>query len=123
MWEYHNSWGQDVESVRRRWGANPAFVNRVDLDRLGLDDGDVVEVTSRRGSIVAVARVADDVPAGVVSMAHCWGGVEPDDAPRDVGASSNALVDAASDLSQFVGMARQSAIPIRLRPFRSARPD
>jgi len=53
-----------------------------------------------------------------VSMAHCWGsstgGLDEDTA--EVGSCTNVLVDAGSDLDQIVGMARQSAIPVRVAP-------
>jgi anaerobic selenocysteine-containing dehydrogenase len=118
MWEYYNSWGQDVASVRKRWGANPAFLNPQDMVDLGITEGATVTVASPRGELVAVARSDSDLPRGVVSMAHCWGsstgGLDEDTAA--VGSCTNVLVDAGSDLDQIVGMARQSAIPVRVTP-------
>jgi len=42
-------------------------INPEDASRLGIADGDMVEVTSRRGSVKAEAHVSDVCPAGVVS--------------------------------------------------------
>jgi anaerobic selenocysteine-containing dehydrogenase len=121
MWEYENSWGQDVPSVRGKWGANPAFVNPVDLAELGLADGGTVCISSRRATVTATARAADDLPRGVVSMAHCWGGVDDDDDDlARLGTSTSRLVDAHDRPSQLVGMARQSAIPIRITSLEGA---
>ncbi len=118
MWEYYNSWGQDVASVRRRWGANPAFMHPTDMAELGVGDGDRVTISSSRAQVTAIARRADDLARGVVAMAHCWGPVTPSDGDDvgEVGTSTSRLVDLSRDRSQVVGMARQSAIPIRVEP-------
>ena len=115
MWEYINSWGQDVPSVRRRYGANPAFLNPQDMTELGITEDELVTIASPHGEIVGFVRAAEDIPPGVVSMAHCWGSTdEGDEDVRQVGSSTNRLVDSRTDLSQLVGMARQSAIPVRV---------
>jgi formate dehydrogenase major subunit len=50
-----------------------AEVNSADAARLGIADGDVVAVTSRRGSITLATRVGDRVDAGVVFIPfHFW---------------------------------------------------
>ena len=52
---------------------------------------------------------------GVISMAHAWGDPSADAKEvRDVGSSTNALVDDASDFDPITGMARQSAIPVNV---------
>ncbi|MDI9599281.1 MAG: molybdopterin dinucleotide binding domain-containing protein [Acidobacteriota bacterium] len=45
-----------------------AEVNPADAARLGVDEGDVVRVTSRRGSITTRVTVTEKVPPGVVFM-------------------------------------------------------
>ena len=48
-------------------------VNHQDAERLGLRDGDWVRLTSRRGSIVARAKVGDVVAPGTVFVTfHFW---------------------------------------------------
>jgi hypothetical protein len=50
-------------------------------------------------------------------MAHAFGDPAADPKEvRDVGSSTNRLVDAASDFDPISGMARQSAIPVNVRP-------
>ena len=84
-------------------------------EALGLRDGDVVEIRSAHAAILGVVASADDVRPGVVSMAHAWGDPSADaKAVRDIGSSTNALVDDETDFDPFVGMARQSAIPVNL---------
>jgi anaerobic selenocysteine-containing dehydrogenase len=116
MNQYYNSWGQDVPAVRERNGANPAFVHPDDLAILGLVDGDVAMIESQHGTIRAVVMAASDVATSTVSIAHCWG-VEPEIGDvRSVGSHVNALVSNEGPISDEVGMARQSAIPVRIRP-------
>jgi len=43
-------------------------ISREDADRSGIGDGDTVRVVSRRGEVVARARVSEVCPPGVVSM-------------------------------------------------------
>jgi hypothetical protein len=76
----------------------------------------VVEITSSHASILGVAASAPDVPRSVVSMAHAWGdpAVDPKEV-REIGSSTNRLVDDATDFDPISGMARQSAIPVRVK--------
>ena len=51
-----------------------------------------------------------------VSIAHCWGGEDGAGDIRWVGSSVNELVSNEDPVSDEVGMARQSAIPVRIVP-------
>ncbi len=44
------------------------MINPVDSDKIGIESGDIVEVSSRRGKIRVRADVTDICPPGVVSM-------------------------------------------------------
>jgi anaerobic selenocysteine-containing dehydrogenase len=48
-------------------------INATDANRIGLLDGDRVRIVSRRGSIVAPAKVGDVVPPGVVFVPFHYG--------------------------------------------------
>ena len=48
-------------------------VNEADANRLGVLDGDPIRVVSRRGSVVAPAKVGDVVPPGVVFVPFHYG--------------------------------------------------
>lgn len=43
-------------------------INQIDADRFGLDDGEMVKVTSRRGQISVRTQVTEVCPPGLVSM-------------------------------------------------------
>jgi anaerobic selenocysteine-containing dehydrogenase len=79
---------------------NEALVNPTDASRLGLADGDLIDVGTETGSIRLPARVTDSIVAGAVSIVHGF-----DDA------NVNALVD-RNDLDRLSGMVRLSAVPV-----------
>lgn len=113
---FHNSWGQTLPGHRQHYGGNPLRVNPGDLAGLGLRDGDQVRVVSARGTVTACVEPEAELRPGVVSMAHAWGANDGAGDPRVDGANTGMLVDAATALSQFIGIPRQSAIPVLLEP-------
>ena len=88
-----------------------------DVAALGVDPGDIVEITSARSSVLAVVEPADDVKRGVISMAHSWGGSSlTDEKVRDIGSPTNRLVSVDAEFDPVTGMAVQSAIPVAIAP-------
>ena len=118
MREFYNSSGRDIAGLTARdGGTNPAFMNPVDGAEWGIADGEVIEIESSRATILGVAAFTDDVPSGVISMAHSWGDVpETDGDVRTIGGSTNRLVNNEEAYDPITGMARQSAIPVNIRP-------
>jgi anaerobic selenocysteine-containing dehydrogenase len=115
-----NTVGRDFPESGARGVTNPAFVNPADAAALGLARGDLVEITSAHDAVIAVAEPSDDVPPGVVSIAHGFGaGPGEADDPRARGASTPRLVDPSVGYDPITGMAPQSAIPVALRPVAS----
>ena len=118
----YNSSGRDIEALQRGKTWNPAFLHPEDLAMLGLHDGDLVEIASDHAAIVGVAEASDDVPHGVISMAHSWGDAPEHDARvREIGGATNRLVANDRDFDPISGMARQSAIPVNVRRLAEAR--
>jgi anaerobic selenocysteine-containing dehydrogenase len=116
--EFYNSSGRDIAGLTARdGGTNPAFMNPRDAAQYGIEDGAIIEIESSRATILGVAAFADDVPTGVISMAHSWGDVpEMDKDVRSIGGSTNRLVNNEEAYDPITGMARQSAIPVNIRP-------
>jgi anaerobic selenocysteine-containing dehydrogenase len=106
---------------RSRGRANPAYLHPDDLAALGVARGSLVALESEDGCVTAVVEPDPGLRRGVVSMAHCFGG-DPDDDPdpREAGTSVNALVSVERHYDPWTGMARQSAIPVRLRALGAA---
>ena len=116
MRETMNSAFRDADATRRRWPYNPAFMNPADMDVLGLQEADPVEITSDTGTIIGCATRDPTVRQGVVSMPHQWGSQQPGDVTNPLlGDFTGRLVSLDRDLADINYMPRQSGIPVRLR--------
>ena len=116
--ESYNSSGRDLPRLMRKYAdtGNPAYMNPVDLAELGLEAGDVVEIASARAAIYGVVAPAEDVRAGVISMAHAWGDAPAEDARvRELGANTGRLSDTQRDYDPITGIPVMSAIPVNVR--------
>jgi anaerobic selenocysteine-containing dehydrogenase len=119
---YNTSW-HEMAALKKKQSSNYAFMNPYDMSSLGLEDGEIVEITSDAGTIFGVAATAPELLAGCVSMAHGWG-VNPDEKedPALHGGSTSRLCSTDRDCDPRNWMARQSAIPVRVkRAIRSPR--
>jgi anaerobic selenocysteine-containing dehydrogenase len=111
-----NSLGGELPGLRRKATTNHAFMHPEDMAELGIVDDDVVEIESPRASILGVARAADDLRRGVVSMAHSWGSSTGDDSKvRDIGSPTSRLIDVEAGFDPITGQAVQSSIPVSVR--------
>jgi len=89
-------------------------VNLRDAQRVGIHDGDFVEITSRRGKAVAQARVGETIREGTCFLPFHWG--------RQWGfykAANNLTLSARDPLS---GQPELKACAVRLRPLTESRP-
>jgi anaerobic selenocysteine-containing dehydrogenase len=92
---------------------NPLFMNPGDLRRLGLSNGDLIEIRSRNGSITGVVQADSGMRGGVVSLTHGFGKNpgEPFD-PRKDGANVNRLTRVDEDFDPYTGIPRMGALPV-----------
>ena len=92
-----NSWLNDLPSLTDRHPSNRVEVHPDDAARLGIGDGDLVEVSSPVGRIELAALVTDAVRPGSVCVDHGFGSRVFDptggDPPAGVGANRNLLID------------------------------
>lgn len=115
----HNSTGPEFSLLRAKNSHNPAYMHSSELEKLGIADGDLVEVRSRHGAIPAIAAASDDIKPGVVSMSHSWGG-SPDPAQqvdskvREMGSNTNRLIDNRQHTERYSAMPRLSTVPVRI---------
>jgi anaerobic selenocysteine-containing dehydrogenase len=107
-----NSLGRELPGLARVGTTNAAYLHPDDLADLGAVDGDLLEITSPTGSVLAVAEGSDTVKRGVISMAHSWGGAITDEDVRTEGSPTNRLCTVDSGWDRLNGMAIQSAIPV-----------
>ncbi len=115
-----NSYRPLTDAGRGDPAFNEAFLNPDDLAKLELAPGDSVEVVSDGGRIPARVAADDRLLPGVVSMAHCWGGLadDPGEYERE-GSCTGALVSTDRDYQAVNAMPRMTAIPVNVVPVRA----
>lgn len=118
--EVVNTTGHDLPGVRRRHSGNAAALHPKDMQALGLQEGDAVEVTSDFGAIHTRVEADDTLRSGVVSISHGWGGLPDDTDDRQRGANSNLLVRTDREVETINAMPAMSAIPVTIRKAQSA---
>jgi anaerobic selenocysteine-containing dehydrogenase len=113
--DLNGSIGHQTPSVRQRNPYNPLYMNPDDMARLGISEGDSVDINSASGRISAIAAGDAAVRTGVVSMSHNWGhlGNDPGDYAR-YGASTNFLTRADVGCESINAMPRMSAVPVNV---------
>ena len=115
--ESMNSAYSNSSKTRLRYPVNPAFMNPQDMEEKGISSGDIVEISSAHGTVIAVAQRDPGLLRGVVSMTHAWGALDPAADPEGAkGAFVGRLVSLEAHLQPINYMPRQSAIPIAVRP-------
>lgn len=111
-----NSLGNELPGLARVATTNYAYVNPDDMAALGVEAGDLVEITSLRSVVVGVVEPDSDIKPGVVAMSHSWGGGSlTDEKVREIGTPTNRLVNSDGGTDRVTGLPVMSAIPVRLR--------
>ncbi|MEW2356552.1 molybdopterin oxidoreductase family protein [Spirillospora sp. NPDC029432] len=115
----NNSWLHNVPELVRGSNTCTLQLNPADAERLGLAAGDLVRVTSRTGTLEAVAEPTDTVMAGVVSLPHGWGhgraGTRTRVAAENAGVNVNAVTD-ENEIDPLSGNAVFNGVPVTLEP-------
>lgn len=108
-----NSTGTELPGLARKGTTNSAYMHPDDVAKLGLESGDVIEISSPQASLLGVVEAADDVKHGVISMAHSWGGRSlTDEKVREIGSPTSRLVSTDIGSDPVTGMVVSSAIPV-----------
>lgn len=111
----NNSWLHNSARLVKGKPRCTAEINTQDADRMGLQDGDRVRVSSRVGSVELESRVTDGIMPGVVSIPHGWGhgrkGTGQTIAALHSGVSVNDLTD-EMDLDFLSGNAVLNGVPV-----------
>lgn len=69
----NNSWLHNVPSLMRGKDRCTLLIHPDDADRVGMQSGDLAEVSTCEGSLTVPAEVSDEMMPGVVSLPHGWG--------------------------------------------------
>lgn len=112
----YNSTLNQLAEVRKHLTYTPAFIHPGDMAEKSLTAGEVIEIESDYGKILAVAEPDETMRRGVISVVH---GVTSPAHGADLGRTNvNALIDATRNYNGITAMPRMSAIPIDIRPAR-----
>lgn len=114
--------GRQVETINSwlhaRGDTNYCYVNPEDAKGLGIEDNEVIRVSSRIGSIEIPAKLTHDLMRGVVWIPHGWGRtVEtvPEMAVEKRGVNVNLITDDDwRKLETFGGMVKLDGIEVKL---------
>ena len=69
LYQFHTgTMTRKVSGLNAIYGEELIEIHPSDASALGINDGEMVKVISRRGEVVGKAKVTEDSPAGVVSM-------------------------------------------------------
>lgn len=107
-----NTLGNNLRATQRHDPTNPAYLHPAELAALGVVAGERVEIASAHGRIEAVAQPDAALRRGVVSIAHCWGGLPGEDGP---GVNTNLLIAADREVQPINAMPLMSSIPVNVR--------
>jgi anaerobic selenocysteine-containing dehydrogenase len=111
----NNSWMHNLEILVKGKPRCTLQIHPDDATRLGVADGELVQVRSRVGVVEIAAEVTDGIMTGVVSIPHGWGhdaeGADMAVAERYAGVNTNLLAD-GSLLDPLSGNAVLNGIPV-----------
>ena len=114
-----NSWMHNYEVLIKGKNRCTVMVNDKDAAELGLSDGQVVNVSSRAGSVELPCEVTSNIGPSVVSIPHGYGhvrrGTNLSTASVHAGASINDLTDELV-LDELTGNAAFSGVQVRITP-------
>ncbi len=115
MKEVYCTQGQNLPSLKKKRSFNPVLMNPQEMEKLGVRDGDIVEVDSGFGAVEGVAEATEDLAPGVVALAFGWGDPSDERGVREKGCNVQRLVPDDQRYDPVTGLAMQSAIPVNVR--------
>ena len=111
----NNSWMHNIDVLVKGRDRCTLLIPPDDAADLEIDDGQLAEVASATGKVIALAEVTEDIMRGVVSLPHGWGhdreGMATSVAASKPGVNSNILSN-ENDLDPLSGNANLNAIPV-----------
>ena len=117
----HNSWFQNVESLRRgKAGRTPLHMHPDDAAARGIADGQMVRISNRNGSVVVPVSLDADLIPGAVALAHGGGNQRSTSlqiARRYDGANPNVLLPVGpGSFEPLSSQAFMTGVPVEVEP-------
>jgi anaerobic selenocysteine-containing dehydrogenase len=114
----HNTYIHNAPTLMKKRKTNLLFMNKDDAEQRTINQGDMVRVTSRWGSVELPAEISSDIMPGSAAIPFGWGhgkskglqvaGKHPGVNPNELTPSGVEFVDRVS------GMARLSGVPVEI---------
>jgi anaerobic selenocysteine-containing dehydrogenase len=114
----HNTYIHNAPTLMKKRKTNLLFMNTDDAEQRTINQGDMVRVTSRWGSVELPAEISSDIMPGSAAIPFGWGhgkskglqvaGKHPGVNPNELTPSGVEFVDRVS------GMARLSGVPVEI---------
>jgi anaerobic selenocysteine-containing dehydrogenase len=115
----NNSWMHNSPRLVKGKPRCTLLIHPSDAVPRGIDDGGLVQVTSRVGRVEVAAEVTPDIQPGVVCLPHGWGharsGIRLAVAGAHPGVSINDLVD-DQQVDELTGTAVLNGTPVEVAP-------
>ncbi len=116
----HNSWTHnDIAFVRGKRQTNYLYLHPEDAQKLGCNDGDMIEVSTDSGAVTLPAAISDDMMPGTVALPHGWGHQQASGlsvASKTLGVNANILAaDGPSAIEPLSGMAQFNGFCVSLK--------
>lgn len=118
----HNSWTQNIDALTNgeQNRSNFLYMHPQDSTRLGLQEGDVADISSDTATIRLPVKLLPELMPGTVSVPHGWGHQHAAGlsiASQLAGANVNLLTaDGPDNIELLSGMAHLSGIPVDVAP-------
>lgn len=113
----NNSWMHNCPSLVKGPDRSALLMNPEDATRLGLTEGQTVQVDSRVGSVTVTLAIRDEIMPGVVSLPHGFGHQQAASTLRVAGALKGSNVNLLTDetlLDPLSGTASLNGVPVRI---------
>lgn len=111
----NNSWMHNSERLVKGKERCTLLINPKDAEKRKITEGQKVKLSSRVGTVEAIAEITDEMMPGVVSLPHGWGhdrpGVQLDVAKKHGGVSINDVTD-EQFLDTLSGNAVLNGVPV-----------
>jgi anaerobic selenocysteine-containing dehydrogenase len=113
----NNSWMHNCKKLMKGKNRCTAMIHPEDARTLDIEDGRMVRVSSRVGSIELPAEISDDIMPGVVCIPHGWGhdrpGIRMRTAQENPGVSVNDITDDQL-IDTCAGVAVFNGVPVNI---------
>ena len=116
MKEVYCTQGHNLPSLAAKRPYNPVLMHPKSLAGLGLETGDHVWLENRQGRVEGIVEMSEDVGPDTIACAFGWGNENDSSPVSQKGTNVQHLISDDEGYDPVTGLARQSAIPVNIRP-------